>query len=343
VTGGWYDAGDHGKYVVNAGTAVWTLQNLYEAGFARRVFADGRARLPEAGNGRDDLLDEARWEVEWMLRMQVPVGTRLALPVGAQDPSGKLALTTVEAGGMVHHKVADAQWTGLPTNPADERTWAAAELFATTGEPGYRAPLTTGPTAAPGWASVAPLGTITLATADGVPPAIRDAARAAIVAAFDGFLAEELHVGYRIPYAAQKYDWGSNGTILYCAMLLGLAARFTGDPRYRAGVVDAADYILGRNLLSQSFVSRMGSKPLLNPHHRFWAHQIAPNSPPPPPPLGALSGGPNNSAMADPIAMALKGHCAAALLGGRHPRLCAERGRDQLERATGVGRRLSRR
>lgn len=50
-----------------------------------------------------------------MLRMQVPVGTRLALPVGAQDPSGKLALTTVEAGGMVHHKVADAQWTGLPT------------------------------------------------------------------------------------------------------------------------------------------------------------------------------------------------------------------------------------
>ncbi|HEV2865652.1 MAG TPA: glycoside hydrolase family 9 protein, partial [Allosphingosinicella sp.] len=27
---GWYDAGDHGKYVVNGGIAVWTLMNLYE-------------------------------------------------------------------------------------------------------------------------------------------------------------------------------------------------------------------------------------------------------------------------------------------------------------------------
>lgn len=105
--------------------------------------------------------------------------------------------------------------------PADDRAWAAAELFATTGEPGYRAALTTDPTAAPGRASVAPLGTITLATADGVPPAIRDAACAAIVAAFDGFLAEELHVGYRIPYAAQKYDWGPMGrssTVRCCSV-----------------------------------------------------------------------------------------------------------------------------
>jgi endoglucanase len=30
VTGGWFDAGDYGKYVVNGGIAVWTLMNLYE-------------------------------------------------------------------------------------------------------------------------------------------------------------------------------------------------------------------------------------------------------------------------------------------------------------------------
>ena len=30
VTGGWYDAGDHGKYVVNAGVSTWTLLNQYE-------------------------------------------------------------------------------------------------------------------------------------------------------------------------------------------------------------------------------------------------------------------------------------------------------------------------
>ena len=27
--GGWYDAGDHGKYVVNGGISVWTLQNMF--------------------------------------------------------------------------------------------------------------------------------------------------------------------------------------------------------------------------------------------------------------------------------------------------------------------------
>ena len=30
VSGGWYDAGDHGKYVVNGGFTVWMLQNQYE-------------------------------------------------------------------------------------------------------------------------------------------------------------------------------------------------------------------------------------------------------------------------------------------------------------------------
>ena len=30
VSGGWYDAGDHGKYVVNGGIAAWTLMNAYE-------------------------------------------------------------------------------------------------------------------------------------------------------------------------------------------------------------------------------------------------------------------------------------------------------------------------
>jgi hypothetical protein len=30
VSGGWYDAGDHGKYLVNGGFSVWALQNQYE-------------------------------------------------------------------------------------------------------------------------------------------------------------------------------------------------------------------------------------------------------------------------------------------------------------------------
>ena len=384
VTGGWYDAGDHGKYVVNAGISVWTLQNLYESGFARRLFADGRARLPEAGNGVDDLLDEARWEVEWMLRMQVADGTRLSLPVGRQDQSKPLTLTAVDAGGMAHHKVGDRRWTPLPTIPAedpeprllyppstaatlnlaavaaqaarlwrtidpafaerclraarrgwaaaernpaihaaqgftgsggygdetldDERAWARAELFATTGEKRF-AP-TAGDKAGnePNWGDVASLGTMTLATAAGVPADVRNAARARVVAAAGRFVAEGARSGYRLPFASLRYPWGSNAVVANRAMMLGMAARFSGDRRFRDAAVDAADYLLGRNPLSQSYVSGYGWRAMRNPHHRFWAHQADAKLPPPPP--GVLSGGPNNTGMADPIAQKLKGRCA---------------------------------
>ncbi|MFN3389794.1 MAG: glycoside hydrolase family 9 protein, partial [Allosphingosinicella sp.] len=119
VTGGWYDAGDHGKYVVNGGIALWTLLNAYETGTA--LFADGTAKLPEAGNGVSDILDEARWQMEFMLRMQVPDGTRLRVPVGVKRAASGMAFTEIDASGMAHHKVADETWTPLPTAPHEDR------------------------------------------------------------------------------------------------------------------------------------------------------------------------------------------------------------------------------
>ncbi|PAX06740.1 glycoside hydrolase family 9 protein [Sphingomonas lenta] len=387
VTGGWYDAGDHGKYVVNGGISLWTLLNLHEVAAS---FPDGSAALPEAGNGVPDLLDEARWEMEFLLRMQVPDGTRLALPVGPQDQQKPLRLTPVHAGGMAHHKIADRNWTALPTIPAEDREerllyppstaatlnlaavaaqcariwrsidpafaarclsaaqrawtaalrnpevyaaqgftgsggygdwdlsdefhWAAAELYATTGAPAYldrlrRSPLFTAPLESePSWPEVAALGTITLATAPGVPDAVTKSQRALLVAAADRFLAERDRSGYRIPYATTRYPWGSNSNVLNRAMILLLAHRFTGDTRYRAGAIDAADYVLGRNPLDQSYVSGFGWNPLRNPHHRFWAPSLDPKLPGPPP--GVLSGGPNNTAWADDVARSMQGKCA---------------------------------
>ncbi|MCO6728947.1 glycoside hydrolase family 9 protein, partial [Streptomyces sp. CHA16] len=58
ATGGWYDAGDHGKYVVNGGVSTWTLLDLHErlAAFGdATAFADGHLALPERTNGKDDL------------------------------------------------------------------------------------------------------------------------------------------------------------------------------------------------------------------------------------------------------------------------------------------------
>ena len=101
VSGGWYDAGDHGKYVVNSGISVWTLQNQLEMlerfGATAGDFGDGKMKVPEAGNGHPDLLDEARFNLEFMLRMQVPAGQ--------------------PAAGMVHQKIHGERWSDLPTLP----------------------------------------------------------------------------------------------------------------------------------------------------------------------------------------------------------------------------------
>lgn len=63
VTGGWYDAGDHGKYVVNGGFSLWMMQNQYETALKYEfddAYADGSMSIPENGNKAPDLLDEAR-------------------------------------------------------------------------------------------------------------------------------------------------------------------------------------------------------------------------------------------------------------------------------------------
>lgn len=120
VTGGWYDAGDHGKYVVNAGISTWTLLNAYEQ--FGESFADGQVNIPEAGNGVNDLLEEARYNIEWMLSMQVPDGTTMKLPVGKHKSGKPLELTEVDASGMVHHKVHDENWTGNIMPHEDEET-----------------------------------------------------------------------------------------------------------------------------------------------------------------------------------------------------------------------------
>lgn len=121
VTGGWYDAGDHGKYVVNGGISLWTLLNLHERGGPpAALVADGRLALPEAGDGVADILDEARFQLEFMLAMQVPEGARLRLPVGARSPGAAPVFTEIDASGLVHHKAHDLAWTGLPMAPADD-------------------------------------------------------------------------------------------------------------------------------------------------------------------------------------------------------------------------------
>ncbi len=380
VSGGWYDAGDHGKYVVNGGISVAQLMQEYERTLnaptaSRRALGDGTLAIPERDNGIPDLLDQIRWELEWMLKMQVPAGEPYA--------------------GLAYHKVADADWTGLPTDPAadpqprylfrpstaaglnlaaataqgarlferydrrfaakllqasvrayaaaektpdlyapaadatldpnpgsgpyddadvsDEFYWAAAELYLTTGSPGYRrdvldSPHHTGPVFDAGgfsWSAVAALGRLDLAT---VPNRLPDRARVirSVTKAADGYLAIEKRHPFGSPYAPEggSYAWGSNSAVLNILQVVGTAYDLTGRTRYADAVLRGVDYLFGRNALNISYVTGYGTYTSQNQHSRMYAHQLDPRLPNPP--RGTVAGGPNGTATStgDPVAAA---------------------------------------
>jgi endoglucanase len=66
--GGWYDAGDFGKYIVNSGITVGTLLAFYER--FPNYFPDKSLDIPESGSGRPDILDEVKFNLDWMKTMQ---------------------------------------------------------------------------------------------------------------------------------------------------------------------------------------------------------------------------------------------------------------------------------
>lgn len=85
--GGWYDAGDYGKYMVNGGIAVATMMQFHE--LYPEYVTDGLSNIPESGNGVSDLLDELRYQLEWMLTMQDPEdGASFFKVAGLQWPGG---------------------------------------------------------------------------------------------------------------------------------------------------------------------------------------------------------------------------------------------------------------
>jgi endoglucanase len=66
--GGWYDAGDYGKYIVNSGISTYQLLALYE--HFPTYFDTLSLNIPESNNQIPDILDECLWNLRWMLTMQ---------------------------------------------------------------------------------------------------------------------------------------------------------------------------------------------------------------------------------------------------------------------------------
>jgi endoglucanase len=355
VTKGWYDAGDHGKYVVNGGISVWTLLNLYErsahiTGNLDSV-TDSTMNIPESGNGIADILDEARWQMEFLLAMQVPQGEAKAgmahhkmhnvgwtgLPLAPHEDSQSRALVPPSTAATLNLAATAAQaariwkdidsgfaaacltaaeraWNAAQANPndiysgnydnggggygdsrvSDEFYWAAVELYITTGNSKYL-PTINGFTITRndfGWPDTELLGTMSLAIVPTIhTTALRSSARSKIQSIADTHLVTQNASGYSAPLSTSGYIWGSNSVITNKLMLMGLAYDFCGNATYAEGVAKGLDYLFGRNVLSTSYVTGLGTKTVAQPHHRFWAGALSSSYPWAPP--GALSGGPN--------------------------------------------------
>ena len=95
VSGGWHDAGDYGRYVVAGAKSVADLMLAYQ--FNSSAFGDDLG-IPESGNGVPDILDEARYELNWMMKMQN------------------------QSNGGVYHKVTCADFPGtvMPENEKEQ-------------------------------------------------------------------------------------------------------------------------------------------------------------------------------------------------------------------------------
>jgi endoglucanase len=70
---GWFDAGDHGKYVVNGGVSTWTLANIYEMAKAHGTedSLNDLIVIPEDGGAINDVMDEVMYELDFFEGMIV--------------------------------------------------------------------------------------------------------------------------------------------------------------------------------------------------------------------------------------------------------------------------------
>lgn len=111
-TKGWYDAGDFGKYVVNSGIATYTLLLSFDQ--HKDFYLQQTTKIPESNNDLPDILDEIKWNLDWLATMQ-------------------------DEDGGVYHKLTTLEWPGIEMPDEDQReryvigkTTSAALNFAAT-------------------------------------------------------------------------------------------------------------------------------------------------------------------------------------------------------------------
>ncbi|MFL6258051.1 MAG: glycoside hydrolase family 9 protein [Pyrinomonadaceae bacterium] len=323
TAGGWHDAGDYNKYVVNAGVTVGLLLRAWEE-FGARV-RRARLDLPETQRGLPPYLAEVKWELDWLLKMQAADGSvyhkvstlgfgpavapedeqteRFIAPWSSAAAADFVAMTASAARTFkpfdaayarrlldaarrsyaflrAHPESHRADLKGFTTgsyqtDDADDRLWAAAEMWQTTGE---RVALTDFEERARrfqskfsadwGWGDVKNLGLLTYLFSE---RAGRDAhlvgqVREALIETADSIVLIRDRSAHARPLT--RYYWGANGGVAGTTVLLRAAHRLVPKPVYEETALDALSYLLGRNFYGRSFVTGTGFDPPHAPHDR---------------------------------------------------------------------------
>ncbi|MDP4089209.1 MAG: glycoside hydrolase family 9 protein [Bacillota bacterium] len=365
ITGGWHDAGDYGRYVVPAGKAVADLLLAYE--FFPEAFKN-EINIPESGNNLPDILNEAKYELDWLFKMQnannggVYHKATTQFFCGMIMPEKDLApiviypisspatadfAATMAYAARVYEKfdkeysrkcleAAEKAWTWLKANPEpvlfknppnmnsgeygdksdlDERYWASAELYKTTGNTEYHEYFEAAfkelkDTNSLGWADMAGYGSITYLFTERsmVDSEVYAKVKAGFIDKARALVSISQKDGYKVTRLPEGYIWGSNMNILNNAMHLVIADILESNNAFIETAFSQWNYLLGANSLSQCYVTGYGSKPIMHPHHRP-SEDDGITEPVP----GLVSGGPCR-ALLDPAA---KAHC-----GGKAPAKC---------------------
>lgn len=279
LSGGWHDAGDYNKYVWrDAASAVLTLLRAYEE--HPGAFGDDLG-IPESGNGVPDLIDELRWELDWMMKMQLPDGSVLSrmhngtfawsAPPSTdgsqrfyQDPDAESAAVFAGSAALASrvfgragqwayaHTLRQAAlrtWSWLEGQPRDGlKAWAAAEVFRL--DPTVDSARAAVDAHHPDWGvvflDVAAWDTqaaLAYVQAPGATPAVVARMRVGIGAQVNYiFDSDDL---YRNGMPEWAYFWGSNAQRAAYGSFLLLAARLgaTGSRTAAACRAHAQDYL----------------------------------------------------------------------------------------------------
>lgn len=356
--GGWYDAGDYNKYIVNSGITMGTLLSAYED--FHQYFDSLHINIPESNDLVPDILNEALYNLRWMFTMQdphdggvynkctnagfdgmvMPGVTTASRYVVQKGTAATLDFAAVMAQssrifqkfkkqlpGLADSclKAATTAWQWSVKNPAlvydqnainnqyepkittggygdrdfkDEWLWAAVELFSVTKNKQYQTILSdriNDSMQLPSWGNVRMLAHYTMVRNEKLFSREFSSeiqiTKQKLIAFADRYLkgAEQNAFQTVMGQSRRDFNWGSNSNAANQGIALINVFLITKNKKYLDHALSNLDYLMGRNATGYCFVTGMGSKSPMYPHHRpSVADGIADPVP------GLLAGGPNS-------------------------------------------------